>query len=291
MRATDPAGNVDGTAASRSFTVETAEPETTIDSKPDDPTSDPTASFEFSSDEADSSFECRIDGGSFGACSGPGDSHTTAPLGDGAHTFEVRASDPLGNTDPTAASYSFTVDTAAPDTVIDSGPTGLINDASPTFLFSSDEPGSSFECRVDSDPFGPCSGAGTHTAADLGDGAHSFEVRAIDGASTPDPSPAVHDFRLDATAPELDFFRKLKKKRHTRFEKPTIRIPLAASEPVTYRCKLGKKKFAPCESPWHLKVKSKPGKGKRYSLSVIATDAAGNVSSALTARFRLIRRK
>ena len=50
--------------------------------------------------------------------------YTTAALADGSHTFEVRATDAAGNIDATPASRSFTVDTAAPQTTIDSGPTG-----------------------------------------------------------------------------------------------------------------------------------------------------------------------
>src|SRR3712207_8042005 len=40
---------------------------------------------------------------------------------------------------------TFTVDTIAPDTVIDSGPSGPTNDASPSFTFHSTESGSSFQ--------------------------------------------------------------------------------------------------------------------------------------------------
>ena len=40
--------------------------------------------------QAGSTFECRVDGGAWGSCSTP---ETTASLADGAHTFEVRATD------------------------------------------------------------------------------------------------------------------------------------------------------------------------------------------------------
>ena len=36
------------------------------------------------------------------------------PLSDGSHTFLVRATDPAGNTDGTAASYTWKVDTTTP---------------------------------------------------------------------------------------------------------------------------------------------------------------------------------
>ena len=196
VRATDPAGNVDPTPASRSFTVDTATPQTTIDSGPSGPTNDATPTFAFSADQAGSSFECRVDGGAWGSCSTP---ETAASLADGAHTFEVRATDPVGNVDPTPASRSFTVDTAAPDTTIDSGPSGPTNDATPTFTFSSSQAGSTFECRVDGGAWASCSSP--YTTAALGDGPHTFEVRTIDPAGNVDPTPASLSFTVATAVP------------------------------------------------------------------------------------------
>ena len=63
-------------------------------------------------------FECKLDTGSFPACTSP---KSYSSLADGDHTFQVRATDAAGNTGP-AASFSWTVDTVAPDTTIDSQP-------------------------------------------------------------------------------------------------------------------------------------------------------------------------
>jgi secreted trypsin-like serine protease len=94
-------------------------------------------------------------------------------------------------------------DTDPPETTITSGPSGPTNDSTPTFAFSSDEPGSSFECRFDAAAFGPCSGPGAaHTpAATLADGAHTFAVQATDPADNTDPSPASRGFTVDTQAP------------------------------------------------------------------------------------------
>ncbi len=268
-------------------------PDTQIDDGPTGTTNDPTPTFAFSSSEGGSSFKCRVDSASFASCTSP---HTTAALGDGQHTFEVRATDPAGNTDPTPASRTFTVDaqppavptiddtdpdppandnhpsvkgsgaaasstvkvygdascagapigsgpatdfegttgievsvpddettelraTAAdgggesacsdpfpyvedstpPDTQIDSGPAEATNGPAPIFAFHSAEPGSSFECRVDSAPFASCTSP--HTAAPLGDGEHTFEVRATDAAGNTDPTPASRTFTVDTVPP------------------------------------------------------------------------------------------
>jgi hypothetical protein len=89
----------------------------------------------------------------------------------------------------------------APDTVIDSGPSGPTREASPTFAYHSTLPESTFECSVDngSPAFGPCP---AQPLAALADGAYTFRVRAISGESIPDPSPASRDFRVDTTPPD-----------------------------------------------------------------------------------------
>lgn len=103
------------------------------------------------------------------------------------------------NVDGTSNTANVTV-IVRPDTAIDSGPSGLTNDNTPTFLFSSPQAGTVFECRVDADAFAPC--AGSFTAATLSDGAHTFDVRARAGLGGPlDNSPASASFNVDATAP------------------------------------------------------------------------------------------
>ncbi len=51
--------------------------------------------------------------------------YTTAPLADGAHTFDVRATDPAGNVDPTPATRSWTI-TARRYTDVIAGTRGLL---------------------------------------------------------------------------------------------------------------------------------------------------------------------
>ena len=97
--------------SSRTFTIDPDAPQTTIDSNPSTPTGSTSADFGFSSSEGGSTFECRLDGGAWAACTSP-KSHAT--LADGSHTFDVRATDAVGNQDASPASYTWLVDTTAP---------------------------------------------------------------------------------------------------------------------------------------------------------------------------------
>ena len=118
VRATDPAGNTDGTPASQTWTIDLSAPDTTITAGPVDPTNSTSASFSFTSTEAGSTFECKLDGAAFAACTNP---QSYTGLTAGSHTFQVHAIDPAGNVDATAASRSWVVDLTPPDTTITSG--------------------------------------------------------------------------------------------------------------------------------------------------------------------------
>ena len=104
VRARDAAGNLDPTPATQIWTVtpppDTTPPDTSIGSGPPASTTSTSASFGFASTEAGSSFECKLDAGSWAACTSP---KPYSGLALGAHQFSVRARDAAGNLDPTPA--------------------------------------------------------------------------------------------------------------------------------------------------------------------------------------------
>lgn len=102
-----------GPATSYTWTVDTVPPQTTISSAPPAASRSASATFAFSSSEAESTFACRLDGGGFGPCTSP---KTYAGLGDGSHTFSVQAVDRAGNADPSAAGYSWQISGVGPPT-------------------------------------------------------------------------------------------------------------------------------------------------------------------------------
>jgi hypothetical protein len=109
VRATDPAGTVDPSPAERSWMIDTTPPETTIDSGPSGTTTSTNAIFTFSSSETGSTFQCQLDTGAWGVCSS-GVEYTGLSVG--THTFQVRATDSVGNLDTTPATRTWTVEAA-----------------------------------------------------------------------------------------------------------------------------------------------------------------------------------
>ena len=93
-------------------------PDTTIDSGPSGTVTGTSADFSFSSSEAGSTFQCRLDGGAWGSCTSP-KSYTSLAAGD--HTFDVSASDAAGNTDQTPATRTWTIASTPTGTVFSDG--------------------------------------------------------------------------------------------------------------------------------------------------------------------------
>jgi hypothetical protein len=214
------AENTSGTTEGGDLTLitsaaDTTDPQTTIKTKPADPSSSTTAEFTYESSEAGSTFECKIDGESFTGCASTGKTYTG--LGEGQHTFQVRATDPSLNTDESPASYSFSVvlpvtppevnppnvnpppptveppPVVAPNTTITLKPKAKTKDRTPTFKFMSTVAGATFKCTLDGKALKPC--RSPLTTKTLSFGRHTLKVSAVSGGAS-DPSPAAYSFKV-----------------------------------------------------------------------------------------------
>ena len=85
--------------------ADTKAPETEITASPKRRTTKRKARFEFTSDEAGSRFECKLDAGAFAACDSPYKERVKR----GRHRFMVRAIDVAGNADATPGTYRWKV--------------------------------------------------------------------------------------------------------------------------------------------------------------------------------------
>jgi hypothetical protein len=163
-------------------------PRTVITGGPSGPTNDDTPVFTFRSG-SDVTFQCQIDGSPFQACSSP---VTTTPLDDGAHSFTVRATDPVFNVESSPPTRKFTVDTTSPDTRFTRKPPKRFYKERVKFKFASSEAKVHFQCKLDRQAWRGC---GSTFKFGVKRGKHTILVRSVDRAGNTDKSPARYKFK------------------------------------------------------------------------------------------------
>ena len=267
VRARDRAGNIDASPAIYAWTVDTSTPDTQLVNGPSGPTGSTSASFTFVSPDAGggATFQCALDGSAWAACTSP---RNYASLAMGSHTFSVRVRDAVGNFDPTPATRTWTVDLAAPNTTILTGPSGLEASASAAFTFSANEVDVTFACSLDNAPFTACTSPANFTA--LPQGAHTFAVVATDSAGHPDATPATRTWTVDTVAPDLMITGGPPPGGSSG---PLVTFTFAVSD-GTVECSIDSGPYAPCTSPVELSLPV-----GSHSIRLRATDAAGNTGA------------
>ena len=108
--------------------------------------------FSFTSNEAGATFECRVDGAAFAACTDA--VHHRGRSRRAAHVRGPRPRRRRQHSTRRPRPRTFTVDTTAPDTTL-TPVTTPSNDNTPTFSFTSSE-AATFQCRVDAAAFAAC---------------------------------------------------------------------------------------------------------------------------------------
>lgn len=270
VRATDLAGNPDETPAEHVWTIDSVPPQTTITKAPPAADNSVVVDFEFVSNDDAASFDCSIDSADYAPCAS-GDAF--GPLGDGAHSFAVRARDLAGNTDASPAVHAWAIDSSTPDTDILSGPNGSTSDTGATFTFVSPDAGSgaTYQCNLDGASFVACSSPRSY--AGLAEGMHAFQVRVRDSVGNLDPTPATRSWTVDLTPPDTSITAG-----------PSGAVPMAsasftfeASEAgVVYECAVDAGAWAACPNPTTL---SGLAQGP-HTISVRAVDLAGHVDAS-----------
>jgi len=268
VAAVDGAGNTTPAPLTRTFTVDTIAPQTTITGGPDGTTDVAAPTFTFSGSEPGVTFRCSVDGAALAVCASP---FTVAPaLIDGLHTFRVQATDAAGNVEATAQQRDFTVDTVVPETSITAGPDGLTNDRAPVFSFESTKPGSTFACQLDGGGAVPCQTP--FQAGPLAEGAHTFSVTATDALGRADPTAATREFTVDTTAPRTTLDAVPGPTTNDR----TPQFAFSSELGATFTCAFDGGAAEPCTSPFT----APPLAEGFHTMRVTATDAAGNVEGA-----------
>ncbi|MDA0179803.1 OmpA family protein [Solirubrobacter phytolaccae] len=245
-------------------TVTNAVPNTTVGTKPSAVTSANAANFTFSSDEGGVTYECKLDAGAWASCVSP---KAYTNLAEGAHTFQVRATDAANQTDASPDSYTWTVDTTAPATpVIASAPSALAQ--SSTFTFTTPG-GETAECQVDGGAWTAC--ASPFVPAGLADGPHAFKLRMVDGAGN-HSQPAEASWTLDTAAPAPPALIGAPEGTITA---KTAQFTWTGENGGSFECSLDGAAFTSCASPLAL---TSVANGK-HTFLVRQIDAAGNVGA------------
>ena len=167
VRAFNETGVRDPSPARREWTVDTTPPTVTILTGPPPTSAQRDVSFTFEVGGEPTIIECALGSDPFVDCTSPFDA---AALDDGDYEFVVRVRDAAGNEGQDQR--SFTVDTTLPDVRITAGPTGPTNDPTPTFEFTVSGTTEPSECRMDDEPYGPCTSP--YVSTSLTDGDHTL---------------------------------------------------------------------------------------------------------------------
>ncbi|GAM09006.1 ultraviolet-B receptor UVR8 [Geobacter sp. OR-1] len=251
-----------------SWTVDTTPPETSFSSTPAAQSNATGGTFAFASTETGATFECKLDSGNWSGCSTP---HSYSSLAGGNHSFSVRSRDLAGNTDPTPAAYSWTIDIVAPVTYITAKPSGVTKLSSGSVSFTANEAGSTYQCKLDSAQYSACSSP--YSFSGLADGSHVFMVRAIDPAGNVDNSLLGCSWVIDTTAPNTTIVTQPSNPSN----KVSGGIGFSSSETgSTYECSLNNAEFATCTSPYYFSGLSNGA----HQFLVRAKDPAGNVDQS-----------
>jgi uncharacterized delta-60 repeat protein len=158
-------------------------------------TSDSTPAFGFSSTETLAAYACSLDAAVHSVCNQGAGLQITTPLADGQHTLAVEAIDRFINIDASAATRTFTVDTADPNTTVAGKrkKRSRKRRARFTFALGSTDAGSTFRCKLDARAEQACS---SPFSVRVKRGKHTLLVRATDRAGNVDDTPASIVFRL-----------------------------------------------------------------------------------------------
>ena len=250
---------------SDSIVFDTKLPRVTITSHPTLTTNLTTADFQFTSSKAGSKFECQVDQGAYAACSSP---KSYEALLEGPHSFAVKATDAAGNTDPTPATFAWTIDITPPDTLITSQPPLSTNATSASLSFSSTEAGSTFECQFDGKGYTACAGPQKFTR--LTAGSHTFTVKATDPVGNVDPVPASYTWTIITV-----FSASITDYPSNPSDMEDASFSFAANRAgADFECQLDDGGYSACSSPITYSGLSE----KTHTFTVKAIDAAGEES-------------
>lgn len=178
-------------------------------------------------------------------------------------------------------------DTTPPNTTISSGPAegATVRGGASFGFYGTAGDTARFECMLDAGSWTACNPGVSYTG--LSDGNHTFRVRAIDAAGNADPTPAVRNFKSDATPPDTAFTGGPEDGAVISDPSPVFTFEgTPASDVSKYYCYVNDVYKGQCTSG--AAFPDAPLADGTYTLKVAAVDAVGNQDqSRATRTFRV----
>jgi hypothetical protein len=242
-------------------------PNTTITGSPAASTTSTSATFTFTSTPAGATFQCSLNGAAYTTCTS-GISYSGLALA--THTFNVRAVNANG-TDPTPATFTWTIAGVVPDTTITSAAPST-SSTSATFTFTSTPAGATFQCSLDGAAYTTCVSPATYNS--LAYAAHTFNVRAVNAAGT-DATPASVSWTITLPVPDTTITGNPGTTTSSTSASFTFTSTPAGA---TFQCSLDGAAFTACTSPQAYSGLALTG----HTFSVRAVNAAGTDATPAT---------
>ncbi|WP_051485426.1 Ig-like domain-containing protein [Nocardioides sp. J54] len=290
---TDPAGNTSD-AASNAFTVDTAAAPPAIDPTLDGLLTDDDTPTISGTGEPGATVTVTTDSGQeLGSAVVGADgtwSFDAAPMADGPHTLTAVQVDAVGNTSAASAPVTITIDTVVEPPVVDPPTEPVTTDTTPTVTGTA-EPGATVTVSVDGEVVGTATANGdgewSFTLPPQPDGAHEVTATQTDPAGNASGPSEPVTITVDTTAPAAPTITAPADGSVTNDPQPPVTgtaEPGATVEVVldgtTYTVEAGG------DGTWEVTPASPLADGS-YTVSVTATDEAGNTSPPATSTFEV----
>ena len=109
-----------------------------------------------------------------------------------------------------------------------------------------------------------------------------------DGAGDPPDSTPPDP---DRAAPELEVTDQPKRRLKTKKATAKVAVSFSSEPGAEFTCKVDDGEFHSCSSPYEVRLRSARGRGRQHTVSIVATDAAGNASAPETISTRVVRKR
>ncbi len=300
VKAKDFAGNIDSTPAQHTFTIDTTPPETTILTFPAPTINYTTVTFTWTGTDnytpTNSLLYSYILQG-YSTTWTPwtnSTTHTYTYLPNKDYTFKVKTLDQAGNSDPTPDEINFVVnviDVSSPETIIISGPGGIIvqdeltyewegiDDISPPYMLVY-----SYILEGYSIDWAPWTNATTHTFYNLPDNTYTFKVKTQDLAGNSDPTPAEISCSID-TQPPITTLLTEGEKGDNGWYTSDVFISMNTSDNITgvavTKYKIDNGNYQSYEDPFYITTEG------NHTLNYFSTDNAGHQEQQRTIAIKI----